>query len=148
MALSSTDKSEASFIFTMKFRTNLHTIEVRHRMAAFSRGLRSIGPVQTLDYVCARCLQFSTYSGLRSGHNRWSKIKHDKAGVDAKKNRQRSIFSNELTTISKRELSLYISSVDAQPDFTLTDCSQLVYGGDPATNTRLATVIATAKKGT
>ena len=91
---------------TMKFcraAANLHPIEPRHAMAAFSRGLRSLTSVQTSDYICTRCLQFSTYSGLRSGHNRWSKIKHDKASVDAKKNRQRSIFSNELATVSKRE---------------------------------------------
>lgn len=118
-------------------------------MAAFSRGLRSLTSVQTSDYVCARCLQFSTYSGLRSGHNRWSKIKHDKASVDAKKNRQRSIFSNELATISKRKSVLYLDPLWTHEGLsdTLTT-HKLVYGGDPATNSRLATVIASAKKGT
>jgi transcriptional/translational regulatory protein YebC/TACO1 len=41
-----------------------------------------------------------------------------------------------------------MSSSDPQSLVKLMDDLQLVYGGDPATNPRLATVIATAKKGT
>ncbi|KAK4192020.1 transcriptional regulator TACO1-like protein [Podospora australis] len=36
--------------------------------------------------LCAQCLRtFTTTSTLQSGHNKWSKIKHDKAAADAKK---------------------------------------------------------------
>lgn len=68
-------------------------------MAATSRGLRSSFLRQ--DFVCSRCL-FSTTSSVQSGHNRWSKIKHDKGAVDAKKNVQRSVFSREIALASKR----------------------------------------------
>ncbi|KAL9120132.1 MAG: hypothetical protein Q9187_003314 [Circinaria calcarea] len=65
---------------------------------------------------------FSSYNALCSGHNRWSKIKHDKGKVDAARNKQRSSLAKELATISKQ------------------------YGGDPSTNPRLAGLIVTAKK--
>ncbi|KAF8865725.1 DUF28-domain-containing protein [Acephala macrosclerotiorum] len=89
-------------------------------MAAFSRGLRSFAPRG--DSICSRCLQFSTSSTAQSGHNRWSKIKHDKGSADAKKNAERSIFSRGIALASK------------------------LYGGDPNTNPRLATILQTAKK--
>ena len=56
---------------------------------------------------CAQQLKTSTLRTLTtttatlSGHNRWSKIKHDKGKVDALKNRQRSIFAHEIATCSK-----------------------------------------------
>lgn len=59
---------------------------------------------------------------LRSGHNRWSKIKHEKGAADAKKNAQRSTFAKNLTLYSK------------------------LYGPDPNMNSQLATLIAIAKK--
>lgn len=68
-------------------------------MAAFSRGLRGFSPRG--DYICSRCLQFSTTYVVQSGHNRWSKIKHDKGAVDAKKNLQRSALSKEIVFASK-----------------------------------------------
>ncbi|EPQ61936.1 BgtA-20147 [Blumeria graminis f. sp. tritici] len=67
---------------------------------------------------------FSTGLSLRSGHNRWSKIKHDKGAADAKKNRLRSSLAHELALASRR----------------------VVYGPDPAMNPRLATLVANAKK--
>jgi hypothetical protein len=72
-------------------------------MAAFSRGLvlRQLVPIQTSSYICARCAGLSTSGALASGHNRWSKIKHEKGAVDAKKNKQRSIFAHEIATASK-----------------------------------------------
>lgn len=57
-----------------------------------------------------------------SGHNRWSKIKHDKGKNDALKNRQRSIFAQEIATASK------------------------LFGHDPSLNPRLADLIAKSKK--
>lgn len=59
---------------------------------------------------------------LLSGHNRWSKIKHEKGAADAKKNAQRSTFSKHLTLYSR------------------------LYGPDPNLNPQLSAVIAAAKK--
>ena len=39
---------------------------------------------------------------VASGHNRWSKIKHDKGKEDAAKNKQRSSLAKELMQASKR----------------------------------------------
>ncbi|KAI1206543.1 YebC-like protein [Annulohypoxylon truncatum] len=73
--------------------------------------------------VCAICRRsFSSSSLLSSGHNRWSKIRHKKGAADAKKNVQNTIFSKNLTLYSK------------------------LFGPDPRLNSRLATVIAAAKK--
>lgn len=65
---------------------------------------------------------FSIFSHLSSGHNRWSKIKHDKGKNDAAKNRQRSVFANEITNASK------------------------LYGPDPNSNPKLADIITKAKR--
>lgn len=46
-------------------------------------------------------LLFSTTTIAKSGHNRWSKIKHEKGAADAKKNRVRSSIAGELTLASK-----------------------------------------------
>jgi YebC/PmpR family DNA-binding regulatory protein len=64
----------------------------------------------------------STTPILLSGHNRWSKIKHDKGKADASKNKQRSTLAKELTLASK------------------------LHGPDPAVNPRLALIISNAKK--
>lgn len=58
---------------------------------------------QRSSYICSRCAfrALTTSPIIRSGHNRWSKIKHDKAKVDATKHRQRSIFAAELALASK-----------------------------------------------
>jgi hypothetical protein len=55
--------------------------------------------------ACSGCRLLTTAKPQRSGHNRWSKIKHDKAGVDAKKNKERSVFSHEIAMASKCGLS-------------------------------------------
>jgi YebC/PmpR family DNA-binding regulatory protein len=57
-----------------------------------------------------------------SGHNRWSKIKHDKGKNDAAKNRQRSIFAQEIATTSRMS------------------------GPDPNSNPKLADLITKAKR--
>ena len=59
---------------------------------------------------------------MQSGHNRWSKIKHDKGKNDAAKNRQRSAFAQEIATTSR------------------------LFGPDPTLNSRLAELISKAKK--
>ncbi|KAH7377967.1 transcriptional regulator TACO1-like protein [Cadophora sp. MPI-SDFR-AT-0126] len=88
-------------------------------MNTSSRGLRTL--VRRKDFICSKCL-FSTTSNLQSGHSRWSKIKHDKGAVDAKKNVQRSQFSREIALASK------------------------LWGPDVNSNYRLASVLAAAKK--
>ena len=89
-----------------------------------SRGLeRLVSRRQLLQfYSYNTCRTFSTTQISLSGHNRWSKIKHDKAKVDASRNRQRSHYANEITLASR------------------------LYGPDPALNSRLAEVIALARK--
>ena len=47
-------------------------------------------------------MTFSTTATVQSGHNRWSKIKHDKGAADMKKNVLRSQYSKEITLASKR----------------------------------------------
>ncbi|KAG8531928.1 uncharacterized protein KY384_003564 [Bacidia gigantensis] len=68
----------------------------------------------------SRC--FSQSSRFASGHNRWSKIKHDKAKADASINRQRSALSHEIATASR------------------------LHGPDPRFNPSLFTILASAKK--
>ncbi|KAG9239351.1 transcriptional regulator TACO1-like protein [Amylocarpus encephaloides] len=89
-------------------------------MASFSRGLRSF--TSKSDLICSRCLQFSTTSAAQSGHNRWSKIKHDKMGADAKRSKSNGFLSEEIARASK------------------------MGGPDPNLNYQLATALVTAKK--
>ncbi|TKA22699.1 hypothetical protein B0A50_07792 [Salinomyces thailandicus] len=88
-----------------------------------SRGL-SIALKSTTPYICPSCRQraLTTTPTLLSGHNRWSKIKHDKGRADAAKNKQRSIFAGEISTASK------------------------LFGPDPNMNPRLADLITKAKR--
>ena len=65
---------------------------------------------------------FSATTAHLSGHNRWSKIKHDKGKADALKNRQRSIFAQEIATASK------------------------LFGPDINSNPKLADLVTKAKK--
>ncbi|KAI0105533.1 duf28 domain-containing protein [Nemania sp. FL0031] len=73
--------------------------------------------------ICAQCRRsFAASAFVSSGHNKWSKIKHDKAAADKKKNTQRTGFAKNLTISSK------------------------MYGADPNINTQLASLISIAKK--
>lgn len=78
--------------------------------------------------VCSVCVHelvtraLTTSATALSGHNRWSKIKHDKGKADAIKNRQRSVFSKEIALASK------------------------LFGPEPSLNPRLADLITKAKK--
>lgn len=89
-----------------------------------SRGFAAIISSQPARFVCRRCQArgFTSTGTFQSGHNRWSKIKHDKAKVDAGKNKQRSIFSAEIATASR------------------------LFGPDPNMNPRLADLINKAKR--
>ncbi|KAF1827313.1 YebC-like protein [Dissoconium aciculare CBS 342.82] len=65
---------------------------------------------------------FATASIYGSGHNRWSKIKHDKGKADAAMNKQRSAFAHEIATASK------------------------LFGPELSGNPRLADLVTKAKK--
>lgn len=53
--------------------------------------------------VCAQCRRtFGSSAALRAGHNKWSKIRHDKAANDLKKNAARTIFTKNIAFCSKR----------------------------------------------
>ncbi|PGH17257.1 hypothetical protein AJ80_04899 [Polytolypa hystricis UAMH7299] len=68
------------------------------------------------------CRNFGTFPSLQAGHNRWSKIKHDKGRDDAIKGRERASISKEIMLASKGS------------------------GPDPKSNPRLALAISNAKK--
>ena len=77
-----------------------------------SRGitvLRSLTRSMIISPTTSRA--FSATTIPLSGHNRWSKIKHDKGKADAHKNRQRSIFAQEIATASK----LFGPDINANP---------------------------------
>lgn len=86
-----------------------------------SRGLQLLSRSLAISLRSqTRC--FSASASLGSGHNRWSKIKHDKGKADALKNRQRSMFAQELATASK------------------------LFGPEPSANPKLADLITKAKR--
>ena len=47
---------------------------------------------------------------LASGHNRWSKIRHDKARNDERKSKAHALLSNDIVLASRREDNLYSRS--------------------------------------
>ena len=57
-----------------------------------------------------RTRSFATCPVLESGHNRWSKIKHDKGKEDALKSKARSILSQEIYNASKCWLQPLLST--------------------------------------
>ena len=96
-----------------------------------SRGLHRFLPTPNRPYICPLCAHrpppprnraFTTTPPYPSGHNRWSKIKHDKARTDNTKTRLRSHYSGELATLSR------------------------LHGPDPSANPRLADTITKAKR--
>lgn len=90
-------------------------------------GLRNLGsqllrPVRSRG-LCSRCCRtFATTPFVQSGHNKWSKIKHDKGKKDHAKTVLRTQHVQAITLYSR------------------------LYGADPKTNTNLAHAISLAKK--
>jgi YebC/PmpR family DNA-binding regulatory protein len=76
-----------------------------------SRGITLLRPLLRPPPINPQYRAFSASAAQLSGHNRWSKIKHDKGKADALKNRQRSIFAQEIATASK----LFGPDVNANP---------------------------------
>ncbi|KAI1169976.1 duf28 domain-containing protein [Nemania sp. FL0916] len=77
----------------------------------------------TRSTLCAQCQRsFVASAVVSSGHNKWSKIKHEKAAADKKKTAIRNTFSKQLTMYSR------------------------MYGADLSLNSQLASVVSAAKK--
>ncbi|KAK0623081.1 transcriptional regulator TACO1-like protein [Immersiella caudata] len=88
-------------------------------MATIVRGIR---PLQRLS-LCAQCRRpFFSGRTQQSGHNKWSKIRHDKAVKDGQKAKVRSELAKLITLYSK------------------------LYGADINQNPQLATAVTLAKK--
>lgn len=91
------------------------------------QSVQSLAPSCRQGYRCLsrRATQIRSFHhtpAAESGHSRWSTIKHDKAKADATKNKQRSVFAQEIATASK------------------------LFGPDPNGNPRLADLIVKAKR--
>ncbi|KAK1827795.1 transcriptional regulator-domain-containing protein [Podospora conica] len=70
-------------------------------MRQLARQAAQAPPAQALAAApCRRA--FSSTPPFQSGHNKWSKIKHDKAAADLKVSRQRSFFVRSLAHLSKQ----------------------------------------------
>ncbi|CAK7211871.1 hypothetical protein SCUCBS95973_001271 [Sporothrix curviconia] len=86
-------------------------------------GLRQTVPTSRARYACAQCRRtLATTPAVASGHNRWSKIRHEKGAADLKKTALRTGFTKNLTLYSQ------------------------LYGPDPNMNAQLAAVVQNAKK--
>lgn len=80
-------------------------------MASLARTLAPLTRPAKPSSICVQCRRtFSSSAGLQSGHNKWSKIRHDKAANDAKKNAARTLFAKNITLYSKRTPLSSISS--------------------------------------
>jgi len=71
------------------------------------RPLGPIGPTALQSPVCVRtCTAFFSSSSLfQSGHNRWSKIRHDKGTNDANKSAEFSRLSQEICSAVKSTIT-------------------------------------------
>ncbi|KAL2136114.1 hypothetical protein VTI74DRAFT_5337 [Chaetomium olivicolor] len=92
-------------------------------MASLTRTFTPLTRRANSSSICAQCRRaFVSSPVLQSGHNKWSKIRHDKAANDAKKNAARTIFAKNIALYSK------------------------LFGPDPSQNPQLAAAINAAKK--
>ncbi|KAK4152847.1 transcriptional regulator TACO1-like protein [Chaetomidium leptoderma] len=93
-------------------------------MASLARTLAPLTrPAAKPSSICAQCRRaFVSSPTVQSGHNKWSKIRHDKAANDLKKNATRTIFAKNITLYSK------------------------LFGSNPNNNPQLAAAISAAKK--
>jgi transcriptional/translational regulatory protein YebC/TACO1 len=96
---------------------------------------RALAGAQTY-FLPTRSLSCSAIT--RSGHNRWSKIKHDKGKEDAIKSKARGFLSEDVTMASR------CAYREPTPRTVLT---ALDGGPDPNLNSRLGIAIANAKRG-
>ncbi|KAL8847069.1 MAG: hypothetical protein Q9198_011251, partial [Flavoplaca austrocitrina] len=108
-------------------------------MAATARWLPTITRFGTLRLVGSRSL--STAPQLFSGHNRWSKIKHDKGKEDVSRNAlvelANSFAERVQQAVRSKERSQWSRSIQEAVKKN---------GGDPTSNSELSTLMAQAKK--
>lgn len=89
-------------LYQLSIRTTTPLVVMAAVAAAASlRQLLLRSSSRTSNYTCPRCRHLSSSTVLTSGHNRWSKIKHDKGKSDVQKNKQRSELAKELMQASK-----------------------------------------------
>ncbi|KAK4165349.1 transcriptional regulator-domain-containing protein [Cladorrhinum sp. PSN259] len=95
-------------------------------MASLTRSLNPLTRPSTFkstSRVCGQCRRsFASTPIIFSGHNKWSKIRHDKAAADIKKGRERNMLTKNI----------------------VFQCR--VFGADPSSNPGLAAAIHAAKK--
>lgn len=74
--------------------------------------------------VCSQCRRtFATTAVAQSGHNKWSKIKHQKGKKDAMKGAERTQLVQSLTLYSKSQLLSSTRFCFKQLDLTTSFCS-------------------------
>jgi len=71
-------------------------------MSAFSRGYAHLIR-RSPQSVCLQCRRSLSVTPFRSsGHNKWSKIKHEKGAADLKKTAVNTQFANDIALYTKR----------------------------------------------
>ncbi|GJC86748.1 putative transcriptional regulatory protein HNE_0161 [Colletotrichum liriopes] len=107
---------------------------------------------------CHQCLRpLSTTPAARSGHNKWSKIKHKKGAADAQKNSMRSQHSKTIALYSRRHpapgVALIIEAETESKARSLQDLKVLIKKHKGTANTatffftRLGRVVFEAREG-
>ncbi|KAK0732814.1 transcriptional regulator TACO1-like protein [Apiosordaria backusii] len=94
-------------------------------MASLFRALTPLtrpAATKTSPSICASCRTLTTTPFLSAGHNKWSKIRHDKA-INDRKRMQTILFYTQQITVSCK-----------------------LYGPDPAYNPNLSNIISLSKK--
>ncbi|KAL9627574.1 MAG: hypothetical protein Q9204_006470 [Flavoplaca sp. TL-2023a] len=109
-------------------------------MAATARWLPTITKFGTLRLVGSRSLSIAPQ--LFSGHNRWSKIKHDKGKEDVSRNALVELAS----TYAERFQQAVRSKERSQWSRGIQEAVKIENGGDPTSNSELSTLMAQAKK--
>ncbi|PYH48189.1 post-initiation translation factor DPC29 [Aspergillus saccharolyticus JOP 1030-1] len=74
------------------------------------------------QFICYGCRSFSSSAPWFAGHNRWSKIKHDKAKEDKLKSKERQLMNKEISNAIQ------------------------LFGPDPEYNPRLSLALSNAKR--
>ncbi|RAL08317.1 post-initiation translation factor DPC29 [Aspergillus homomorphus CBS 101889] len=87
-----------------------------------SKSLMQQRAVRTNQLMCNGCRSFSSSTPWSAGHNRWSKIKHDKAKEDKAKSKERQLMNKEISNAIQ------------------------MWGPDPQYNPRLTLALSNAKR--
>ena len=103
---------------TVPYRQNLGMKWTSSGETATNRANSMLSPITwpfarstATSFVCSQCRRqgairrFTTPTAAQSGHNRWSKIKHDKAKHDAATNKHRTLLSKDISFASQSKLT-------------------------------------------